>query len=279
MQYIIYCDESVKRGDYFSNFYGGALVRSADFHEVKNSLDFKKRELNLFNEIKWQKVTKVYLQKYIVMIDEFFKLIKQDKVKMRIMFTHNRYEPKNLTLEQRENEYFLLYYQFFKHSFGLNYSNPSLDDISLYPFFDQLPDTKTKNQKFINFIYELQYDNAFYTNNITIHSIDDIAEARSHNHVILQCLDIVLGAMEFRLNNKHLSKPEGARIRGKRTIAKEKLYKHILHHIQDIYPNFNIGETTGLNGDKANRWKHPYRHWKFIPNDFEYNASYISKNE
>ncbi len=32
MQYIIYCDESVKRGDYFSNFYGGALVRSNDFH-------------------------------------------------------------------------------------------------------------------------------------------------------------------------------------------------------------------------------------------------------
>lgn len=29
-EYLIYCDESAKTGKYFSNFYGGALIRSTD---------------------------------------------------------------------------------------------------------------------------------------------------------------------------------------------------------------------------------------------------------
>lgn len=53
MGYITYCDESVKRGDYFSNFYGGALVRSTDFYEVKNVLELKNEELYLFQEAKY----------------------------------------------------------------------------------------------------------------------------------------------------------------------------------------------------------------------------------
>ena len=36
--------------------------------------------------------------------------------------------------------------------------------------------------------------------NLFFNSKDDIAEAKSHNHDILQCLDVILGAMEFRLN-------------------------------------------------------------------------------
>ncbi|QKY70201.1 DUF3800 domain-containing protein [Lentibacillus sp. CBA3610] len=280
MQYIIYCDESEKRGKYFSNFYGGALVRSNDFHIVRGSLELKKEELNLFNEVKWQKVTEKYLDKYKQLMDQFFYYVKRDKIKVRIMFTHNRYEINQLSYYQQQNEYFILYYQFFKHAFGLIYSNSNPKKrVSIYPFFDQLPDTKKKNQAFINFIYKLQFDPDFQLNNIVIHSKDDIAEAESHNHVILQCIDIVLGAMEFRLNNKHLAKADGSKRRGKRTIAKEKLYKHIYSHIRDIYPNFNIGESTGTNGDKSKRWKHSYRHWKFIPREAVYNKAYRPKNK
>jgi len=75
--------------------------------------------------------------------------------------------------------------------------------------------------------------------------------------------------MCFRLNDKHKERPLGQRFRGKRTIAKEKLYKFLLGRIKDIYPNFNVGESTGTQGDRANRWRHPYRHWKFIPKDHE----------
>ena len=39
----------------------------------------------------------------------------------------------------------------------------------------------------------------------------------------MQCLDIVLGAMAFRLNDMHKEKRPDTNRRGKRTIAKEKL--------------------------------------------------------
>jgi hypothetical protein len=97
---------------------------------------------------------------------------------------------------------------------------------------------------------------------------DNLVEVDSHEHILLQCLDVVLGAMQFRLNDGHKEKIPGERRRGKKTVAKEKLYKHINAHIQDIYPQFNIGITTGHKMDKANRWKHPYRHWLFTPDQW-----------
>ena len=37
-EYIIYADESAANGRYFSNFYGGALVRSSDIDDVRKIL-------------------------------------------------------------------------------------------------------------------------------------------------------------------------------------------------------------------------------------------------
>lgn len=277
MQYIIYTDESEKKGKYFGNFYGGALVRGTDFAEINTSLNSKKEELNLSGEIKWQKVTGNYLDKYIQMINLFFDYIAADKIKIRIMFTHNMYQATGLNEKHKDNEYFLLYYQFFKHIFGFQYSNPEMKPASLYILMDQLPDKKEKNDEFKKFIYGLQYQEIFVDSNLHFKSMDDIGEATSHEHVILQCLDVVLGSIEFKLNGKDKIIPEGERIRGKRTRAKETLYKVINKRIREIYPNFNIGASTGCK-NQSDRWDHPYRHWKFEPKHSKENNQYRPKN-
>jgi hypothetical protein len=102
---------------------------------------------------------------------------------------------------------------------------------------------------------------------------EQIAEIDSKHHVLAQSLDIMLGAMQFRLNDKHLEKPAGQRTRGNRTIAKEKLYKYINKRIREMHPGFNIGVSTGTKGDIRNRWNHPYRHWLFVPNGAEVDLS------
>lgn len=267
MEYIIYCDESVSRGRYFSDFYGGALVRSADFDVVKTALDNKKNELNLYNEIKWTKVTGPYLEKYKQMMDLFFDLIRDNKIKIRIMFRQNAIVPVNLSKEQVDNGFHLLYYQFVKHAFGLIFHQEKpTRDVYLRLYFDRLPDTKMQNEAFKAHIYGLQGLKEFQQARLKIR-LEDIVEIDSKDHSIQQCMDIVLGAIAFRLNNMHLEKPEGASCRGKKTIAKEKLYKHILGLIRTLeYPNFNIGITT--QGKEANRWFNRYRHWKFIPREF-----------
>ncbi|QGU00892.1 Phage protein [Candidatus Syntrophocurvum alkaliphilum] len=275
MEYIIYCDESVKKGDYFGNFYGGALVKSIDFEKVSKSLEEKKQQLNLFSELKWTKVSHPYLDKYIDFIDLYFDYIKADKIKIRIMFTQNIHIAENLTKDQKENEFFLLYYQFIKNAFGLEYSNHNNNRVNLKLFFDKLPDTQEKNNRFKTYLLKIYYGKDIYLIS------ENIVEVNSHKHVILQGMDIILGSIQFRLNNEHRKIPEGQKRRGKKTIAKEKLYNHIYNRIKDLYPNFkfNIGISTGIHNDYKNKWLYPYRHWLFIPSNHTIDYTKTKKNK
>lgn len=57
MTYYIWFDESDKEGEFYSNFYGGILIKSKDFGNVLQMMKYKVEELELTNEeIKWQKV-------------------------------------------------------------------------------------------------------------------------------------------------------------------------------------------------------------------------------
>ncbi len=183
------------------------------------------------------------------------------------MFTQNSNQHHNYSEYQSIHKYHLLYYQFIKHAFGLKFLDAKEENF-LELFFDKIPESEAKNELFMNNIFSLQRLKEFQKANIIIQA-DGISEVDSKKHVLLQCLDIVLGAMAFRLNKGHLLIEEGKKRRGRRTIAKEKVYKHILTHIRAIYPNFNIGISTGLKDDKENLWKHSYRHWLFLPTQWE----------
>ena len=264
--YIIYCDESDGKGRFFSNFYGGALVRKEDFSLIEKELSQRKQDLGLANELKWSRVSHQYLDKYVEFISLFFDFVQDEKIKVRIMFTQNRYVPTGLSRDKVKNSYFLLYYQFLKHAFGLIYSNVSGVPIQIQLNLDQIPDTREKTATFKNYLLGLNKSPGFRDAKIQL-SADRISEIDSSKHVIAQGLDIVLGAMAFRLNDKHLEKPPNQKRRGKKTIAKEKLYKYINSRIRAIYPGFNIGVSTGTQGGIEDRWRHPYRHWLFVPSD------------
>ena len=90
-------------------------------------------------------------------------------------------------------------------------------------------------------------------------------------------MDIILGAMNFKLNNMDKEKIPNSNKRGKRTIAKEKLYKNILKNIKTIYPNFNIGVSTSSRRDFSNYWKDPYRHWCFKSKNSLFDSSLTKK--
>ena len=208
--YIIYCDESVSKGPYYSNFYGVALVDSENFEWITEMLNQKKQELNGF---------------------------------------------------------YLLYYQFIKHAFGLEYCNPEDGKVYLRTYFDKLPNTREQNELFKQYIYNLQTLEEFTGANIHIRR-EDITDVDSKKHVILQGTDIILGAIQFKLNKENeVKNPETGR-RGKRTIAKDKLYREISRNIRKIHPNFNIGISTGFADDKTKLWWQTYRHWSFIPDSY-----------
>jgi len=267
MRYYIWLDESVKKGSYFSDFYGGVLVESSQYEGIRKALTEQAQALNLGTELKWTKINAYQLEGYLEIMTLFFQYIQANEVKVRIMFTQNAFKQVNLSEYQKAHAYHLLYYQFVKHAFGLKYLNPKTPNFIEF-FFDEIPDTQQKNELFKNHVFSLQRIPDFQKANIRI-ELDAIAEVDSKQHILLQCLDVVLGAMAFRLNKMHLQKPPNAKNRGKRTLAKEKVYKHILQKIKEVYPNFNIGITTGTQGNLANLWEHPYRHWRFLPYQWE----------
>ena len=271
-EYILFCDESDRRGKYYSNFYGGVMVGASQYQRITQRLEETKVALNLFAEVKWEKVTAQYLDKYLSLMSIFFNEIRQINLRVRIMFRQNAHHPVGLHPNQVELEYFMLYYQFIKHAYGLEYAP---EPIRLRLYFDTFPDTREKAKQFKGYLMGLTEINSWQDVNIRH---EDITEVRSHEHVILQCLDVILGSMSFRLNDKHKEKPSGARQRGKRTIAKEKLYKAILSEIRNIRPGFNIGVSTRVD-DYAQRWIAPYLHWNFVPSNSEFDSRLTKKGK
>lgn len=265
-EYIIYCDESIGKGEYYSNFFGGVLIDSANYDSIVMELLHILEGNGISSELKWQNVSAPYWKRYCLMIDEIFRHVKNGDIKIRVMFTDNSFINPTLKKEHTDNKYFKLYYQFIKHAFGLSDCNlNSNHDVHLKFFFDELPDKKTKNEGFKSYIYGLQSLEEFKKSRIKIQR-ENITEVNSKEHLLLQGLDIILGAIAFRTNQRHLEKAPNSNKRGKRTIAKEKLYKHINSKIQEIKPHFNICVNTGWE-NKTDLWTHPYRHWIFKSKD------------
>lgn len=65
-------------------------------------------------------------------------------------------------------------------------------------------------------------------------------------------MDIILGYMNFKLNDIDKIRDEATGKRSKRTVAKEKLYKVINKNIRDIRKSFNVGVYTSNDGDVTN---------------------------
>jgi hypothetical protein len=198
------------------------------------------------------------------MMDAFFDFVKAKEIKVRIMFLQNMYSAKDLEDYHVNNQYFILYYHFVKHAFGLQHCNPKRDaDTFIQLLFDQLPENAERCEQFKDYIASLSQYPLFAQNRVIVPR-SDIGQINGKDHIIAQCLDVVLGSIQFRLNDKHREKQPGSARRGKRTLAKERVYKHINKRIRDIYSGFNIGASTGQ-PDADSRWKHEYRHWRFMP--------------
>ncbi len=269
-QYYLFADESVQDGPLFSNFYGGAIVPQSEYSEIIERLsECKDRQGFSGNELKWQKVTAKDLDSYKAIVSAFFSEIREGRIKMRIMFRNNKDEytgavPKN-------ERYLRLYYQFIKHSFGFAYRSKTVKPFRLRLFLDRLPDTKQQVQAFKDYLCRLNLTEELCESGILIEP-HAISEIDSRDYIILQCVDIMLGSMAFRLNDMHLIKPLGKRTRGKRTIAKYKLYKHIYAEIKAIMAEKGVKNYDPKFGkhykDFPNdRWTDAYRHWLFKPSN------------
>lgn len=270
-KYVIYCDESVKNGKRFSNFYGGLIIKRKDLHEIVNILEnFRVLEGGYKGEYKWQNIKPQNLQSYLRLINIAFDLIKNNKIRFRVLFTNNffEYRPDDYS---REHGFFLLYYQFLKHIFGLSLNERNNTSIRI----DKLPDKKEKVAMFINWISTKEQGLRY----------KDITEVDSAQDDIMQIVDIILGSIQFKLNKQNevkqvITSKKGTLVKktGKRTGAKIQSWNLIKARIQDLPPEtqyrfFTFGQTTG-EAHSLNRIRNDlYRHWMFQA----YDAKFVGK--
>lgn len=275
--YYIWTDESDSTGKYYANFYGGILIRSEHYEEVLRRLSDVVKEVGLeAEEIKWQKVNEYTEERYKRIIDVLFDILGEGKAKMRIFFRHRQFEPVGLSNEQRRKEYPKLYYQFIKNDFGLVFSNPKGKNVRVRLLIDDMPLKGPDRDEFLKAIYHLNELKTFQKANIHIND-GDVAEVNSKKHLPLQVMDVVLGSMCFRLNDKHKERGIDGK-RAKRNIVKEKLYKHIRIRIWGLHPGFNIGVTTPIT-KLSDLWERPYLHWNFVPRNFTKNEELTKRHK
>lgn len=263
----IWLDESDKKGPYFSNFYGGLLIKSDDLATVLAEARGLIERLGIWEEIKWQKVNKHTFDAYVSIVDYIFGLLSEGRAKIRIFFRSNQTRPTNLTAEQRRNEFTILYYEFIKNAFGLQYCDmpDGTKDVCLY--LDEIPASGSQVAEFRRYLANLGNVAEFKANGVGFHT-SRIVEVQSKEEIPLQFLDLVLGAICFRLNDKHKVKdPQTGRL-GVRTRLKAKLYKYINNKIREIRPGFNVGVSTGIQR-LSDKWTLPYSHWRFVPKSHE----------
>lgn len=275
-RYIIYCDESDTKGRFYSHFYGGALIEASKQQAIHGELQDLKGQLNINDgEMKWQKITQPYVEKYIHFVDKTFDIVARGDMKLRIMFTQNCHVPL-LKEYQVDNEYFLLYYQFIKNAFGLRYSVGEEASASAAVLLDDIPHNAEKLDQFKTYMSSLSDFPIWKRAGFSI-DYEDITDVNSKDHNILQALDVVLGGIQSRLNEKHTRVVPPAKRRTKRARAKDLVYKRIKDRIFALYPNFNVGISTGTPDGPEDRFKHPYRHWLFLPANAKLDKSQTKK--
>ena len=132
--------------------------------------------------------------------------------------------------------------------------------------FDEFPGRPAAAERFKAYIVGLAQDERLRSGGLSILR-RDVGEVDSKRFLIMQCLDVVLGAMAWRLNDGHKHQVPGQRAIPKRTKAKLELYSRIRRYVtENIHDGFNAGDSTGP-GRYSDGWAHPHRHWSFRPRD------------
>lgn len=249
-RYVIVCDESTRHGRNYSYFFGGALVKESEYQKINEVLKIYSESKGL-GEVKRTKITLTNYRNYIEFLDLFFTYVQSSKVKARVMFAKN--EELDVIPSSLDETYCKFYYLFIRYAFSIFYAK---QDIQLRLIFDDLPETKEACTKFKGYlVHNLNIANVFRGNHVKIIE-KDIEEVDSKRHMILQCMDVVMGMIDFYLNSTAEERVS------KRGQAKVAVCKHILAKIQEIHPDFIMHLTTQpIYSNKG--WVDPYKHFAY----------------
>lgn len=253
-KYIITCDESTRHGAKYSYFYGGVIIPENKYESISKKLNLYKENIGLPHEMKRTKIDMTNVSRYIDMLDFFFTFVKSGDIRVRVMFSDNRDLE---VIPKKENQTFVkFYYLFIRHAFALPYAG---EDIRLRLIFDELPESAATRKEFKSYLISnlTHIPNEDAKNSVIIEQ-DSIEEVDSKKHIILQCADVIVGLIDFILNDPHNQAIDKSR----KWHAKHKLSEVLLDYIEQLHPNFELCTTTRPTKG-INAWLDKYRHFVY----------------
>lgn len=266
--YTVYADEAWTQENEvlrFHRFYGGAMVRADKRQGIVADLAALRSELGLVGELKWRRVSPTNWERVAFMLDAFLEFVDARDITLRYMWLDRLfYNAGALTEYHAEYGYYILYYFFLIYGFGLPYHD--LDEVRVEFFPDQLPKDEQKRAEFMTFLRHCHTANVFKGR--SPFRIIDVGDVDSRKHVLLQCVDVIIGAVGFRLNRFH-ERLQANRRRAPGTRAKLALYERIRDHLGAIDMAergglaFSVGVSTGTGLDYDARWRNKFRQWNF----------------
>jgi len=267
--YEIWADEAWTHGGELNRywcFFGGVMGPQPDVERLETELSKVKAAYGLKGEVKWSNVGGRNLKAYRAFVDCFIHLLQNTDLRFRQVFLDRSFVRVNElgVVEAKEDLdlQFLIYYQFLKHAFGLRHLPPAppgdtnrilarLDDHSSQKH-------KTALESFVK-------------------GLDPPIEVRfrdSAKSCRLQICDLLIGAAGSHGNKMHKRRQPGQRGMTDRQQPRYELAKYIYGKLRAVdaaergSAAFNWFESTGIDGDLANRYRYKLRIWKFIPSRY-----------
>lgn len=283
-KFIIYADEAWTHNSpplsRYHNFFGGIFGEEKYIDKLSAELSKIKSNHNCPRiEIKWSNLDEKNFEMYKALIQCVSNHILSGRIRYRQMFKDRSYHYVGDRTGSDLDIQFKQYYQFLKHAFGFQYLNlaPSnqfhhiilrLDTHSSQQHKDKLNELIVSLPEIID-----RYDIKF-----------TVTYINSANNICLQVCDLLMGAAGYHGNQMSRRK-----VNGRRTITKkQKLKAEMCKFIYNILKNinnidrgaraFNWFESTGINNDPANKFKHRLRIWKFIAYPYRKNKGWEKDN-
>ena len=284
--YEIYADEAWTHGGEPPNrywcFYGGILGEQSASDRLDTEIRDILRNRNVRGEVKWSKLSAQNIDCYKELIDCLFRHIRSGNIKYRQMFLDRSYVP----LPRREGEddsdltiQFKLYYQFLKHSFGLQHLPVSAtrEPIDL---LIRLDSHSSQGHKDSLESFALQIPRLVERSDLRI-------QLTFHNSARIprmQICDLLMGAAGSHGNKMQLRREGGRRGMSSKQKLRVDLCGHIYNGLRQIDHEtrgsnaFNWFESTGLGDSPANAFNHPVQIWKFKPHRHRRDAGWFNSN-